>query len=150
VQRCAQVCGERQLGGSRTVVDGGPGADRIVIDRAGRNVVYGGTGIDTIDFRRAPAAVRVNLQSNSYSDAVGTGAIGHTLDQVENVIGSGFDDYLTGDSQRNRLLGMGGDDTLRGSGGSDRLDGGDGWDVLDGGLGLDNCTAGEVLSGCSP
>src|SRR5262249_53569918 len=65
---------------------------------------------------------------------------------IEDVVGSQFDDALTGGANSNRfrgadgndtLAGRGGDDTLDGNGGDDSLDGGEGFDTLLGGRGAD-------------
>jgi Ca2+-binding RTX toxin-like protein len=51
-----------------------------------------------------------------------------TLTSIENLVGSGFNDALTGDAGANVLEGGLGDDTLNGSAGADTLVGGDGSD----------------------
>ena len=58
----------------------------------------------------------------------GGDAAGDTLSGIEQVIGSGFADTLTGDANANTLWGMAGDDVLTGGGGGDTLKGGDGND----------------------
>ncbi|WP_108723972.1 malectin domain-containing carbohydrate-binding protein [Hyphococcus luteus] len=49
---------------------------------------------------------------------------------VENIIGTGLDDAITGDAAANRLEGGDGDDTLAGAGGADTIIGGLGDDVV--------------------
>ncbi len=56
---------------------------------------------------------------------------------VENVLGSEFDDTLTGNSAANELAGGDGNDRLSGGGGNDTIDGGLGDDRLTGGGGND-------------
>src|SRR3546814_12090827 len=56
---------------------------------------------------------------------------------VENVIGGGGHDQLSGDGGGNVLTGGAGNDLLDGRGGDDRLDGGEGIDELIGGDGDD-------------
>jgi Ca2+-binding RTX toxin-like protein len=51
-----------------------------------------------------------------------------TLTSIENLVGSDFNDTLTGDAGANVLDGGLGDDTLNGGGGADSLIGGDGND----------------------
>ncbi len=60
-----------------------------------------------------------------------------SLDGIENLVGSNFDDHLAGSAGANRLAGGLGDDHLAGRGGDDILDGGGGIDVMTGGAGAD-------------
>ena len=60
-----------------------------------------------------------------------------TLTGIEDLIGSRYQDSLTGNVANNRLNGMAGDDTLSGLEGDDTLLGGSGNDSLLGGLGND-------------
>ena len=73
--------------------------------------------------------------------ASGTGWYGHaagdTLSDVENLVGSAFDDSLKGTAAANRLEGGAGADTLDGQGGDDVLIGGAGNDRMVGGGGND-------------
>ncbi|MGB0343270.1 MAG: calcium-binding protein [Parvibaculales bacterium] len=64
-------------------------------------------------------------------------AAGDALSNIENIIGTRFDDSLTGDANNNRLSGMEGADLLCGEDGHDALYGGDGDDYLEGGAGRD-------------
>lgn len=57
--------------------------------------------------------------------------------QLENLIGSAYDDVLIGNDANNTLTGGAGNDTLNGGIGNDYLDGGLGNDTLMGGLGDD-------------
>ena len=96
------------------------------------------------------AGVTINLTDGT---AAGGNADGDTLgDAIENVIGSGYDDELTGSKVANSLWGMGGndeldglrgDDMLFGGAGDDNLDGGRGDDTLEGGYGADVLTGGD-------
>ncbi|OWJ68746.1 calcium-binding protein [Inquilinus limosus] len=61
-----------------------------------------------------------------------------------NVVGSNYDDSLTGDVESNKLVGLDGTDILNGGDGDDLLIGGNGADKLDGGAGID--TANYQLS----
>ena len=71
--------------------------------------------------------------------ATGDGA--DSLAEIENVLGSEFNDRLSGGSGGNVLSGAGGKDVIAGRRGSDRLDGGAGNDVLTGGKQSDGSTA---------
>ena len=110
-------------------LDGGPGAD----------VLKGGAGEDHAAYGESDAAVEINLQDNT---ARGGWAEGDTLDSIENLGGSEYDDVLTGDEGENLLSGEGGDDELDGREGDDLLRGGDGEDVLYGGEGSDTLVGG--------
>ncbi len=52
------------------------------------------------------------------------------LIEVENVIGTAFEDRLFGNAENNVLTGLGGDDIFHGFGGSDIIDGGEGTDLV--------------------
>lgn len=56
-------------------------------------------------------------------------ALGDVLTSIENLLGSAFDDLLTGNDGTNVLAGLEGNDTLKGGGGADTLDGGSGSDT---------------------
>lgn len=127
--------------------EGGGGRDRIVIDGEGDNDVFGGPQRDTIDFRRAPVGMIVNLRRGHFDSAT-LPPIGSFVWETEVVFGSAFRDWIYGTNRPNRLFGNGGNDILKGFGGDDILDGGPGTDVLDGGDDADFCTTGETLIGC--
>ena len=57
--------------------------------------------------------------------------------QIENLIGSDYNDNLTGNVADNNIYGGAGNDTINGGAGNDYLDGGAGADILVGGLGDD-------------
>ncbi len=88
-------------GGSDTLM-GGPGADTL----------DGGADIDTADYHLETGPVGVNLTNNANSGQ----AAGDTLTNIENVIGTSFDDILTGNAAANQLTGGDGNDTLEGAG----------------------------------
>ncbi|HEY6662840.1 MAG TPA: hypothetical protein VIZ66_07945, partial [Sphingomicrobium sp.] len=61
------------------------------------------------------------------------GAGSDTLTSIENLVGSDFGDTLTGNSDHNVIIGLGGNDIITGNGGFfDNLLGGDGNDTIDG------------------
>lgn len=64
---------------------------------------------------------------------------------IENVIGTNFNDVLTGNSGDNRLFGLNGHDTLNGGSGNDQLSGWSGNDLLIGGAGNDTLTGGDGI-----
>ena len=62
--------------------------------------------------------------------ANGGDATNDVLTSFEGIIGSQFDDTLTGDANANEISGGSGNDYINGKGGADILDGGDGNDTL--------------------
>jgi Ca2+-binding RTX toxin-like protein len=114
-------------------LDGGDGND-VLTGGAGADVLIGGAGIDTANYATSGGGVNVNL-------ATGLGgafeASGDTLTGIENVIGSGGNDWLRGDGGANTLTGNAGNDTLEGNAGNDLLIGGARKDTLTGGAGAD-------------
>lgn len=98
------------------------------------DTIDGGNGFDTLSYQFAASEVVVNL-GNSASN---TGAaLGHVLTSIEGIIGSAFDDYLSGDAGANLLNGVEGDDTILGGEGADWITPGSGNDLVDGGPGWD-------------
>lgn len=94
---------------------------------AGTTIFDGGSGNDTADYSGASKGTGSGLAID-VSLLRGTGqfgaAEGDQLISIENLIGSGFDDTLTGDHGDNLLNGGDGIDRLMGLGGDDTLDGG--------------------------
>lgn len=117
-------------------IDGGSGND-LIYAGTGSDWMIGGTGTDTFDYSRSSAAVILNLTTGTAS---GGWAAGDTLSGAEYVIGSAYNDSVTGDANTNSLLGGLGNDTLRGEAGRDTIDGGDGNDSLYGGADNDRLT----------
>ena len=113
--------------GGDDVLEGGAGADRL----------EGDAGMDTVSYQGSDAGVAVKLRE-------GTGKRGHAegdvIAEVENVIGSDYNDTLVGDSLDNLLTGNAGNDLLWGSAGNDILIGGPGADRLVGSSGHDTAS----------
>ena len=106
----------------------GYNGDDTLIGGAGADALYGGTGTNTASYAAAGAAVSVNLTTN-----VNTGgdAQGDRLTSIQVVVGSNFNDTLTGSAGSDTLYGGAGDDLLDGgAGGQDWVYGGDGNDTL--------------------
>ena len=145
------------LGGDDSL-SGGAGAD-LLMGGAGADTLKGGTStydhdgdalnedgstntdatpeiphLDTISYMGSPMGVTINLHDGT---ARGGHAEGDTLgEDIENVMGSMYDDTITGTDDvnvGNSLWGLGGNDTLSGREGEDKLYGGAGDDSLDGG-----------------
>ena len=113
------------------VIDGGSGRDTLV-GGLGNNVLDGGDGVDTVSYVYASGAVTVSLDTGTATAP----DINDVLSNIEAVIGSQFDDSITGDALENLLVGNLGDDTLQGGAGNDWLQGGPGSNVIDGGEGF--------------
>ena len=92
-------------------------ANNNVIDGGGGNdVLDGGGGVNTVSYASASAGVTVNLALQGQSqDTIGGGH--ETLSHFQNIVGSAFDDVLTGDANNNVIDGGGGSNVLDGGGG---------------------------------
>ena len=105
--------------GNDTIL-GGAGADQLS-GGAGDDNLNGGVGVDAVSYRAAVSGVTVNL-STFVPQNVGGGQGFDILINFERVIGSAFDDLLTGDANANFLHGEGGNDTIDGGAGLDLAD----------------------------
>jgi Ca2+-binding RTX toxin-like protein len=121
-------------------VFGKGGDDLFVTSGRGQGTFDGGEGRDTISFaahsptegRGSISGVEVDLRagtSSGYSD--------YRLSGIEDVIGSAFDDEITG--------APGVDNDIQGGIGNDVIGGQDG-DTLDGGLGQNQCSGGKQVN----
>lgn len=95
---------------------GGDGNDTIT-GNAGNDTLAGGNGNDTVNYSTATSGATVNLTTNTSSGGAGT----DLLSGFENIIGSIFNDQLTGDLLNNIIHGGGGIDTIVGGGGLDQI-----------------------------
>ncbi|MFT7536446.1 MAG: hypothetical protein ACI85K_002400, partial [Hyphomicrobiaceae bacterium] len=112
-------------GDGNDTIDGGTGND-VIQGGTGNDSLTGGTGIDTVDYSDASGAISVSL-----TDGLATGADGiDELSTFENVIGSQYDDTITGSVVANDIDAGDGNDTVHATTGGDTLDGGDGHDIL--------------------
>lgn len=100
----------------------------------GADTFHGGAGINSADYSKSKVAITLNLVTNVN---LGGDAAGDRLYDVQTIIGSNYDDVMTGDDKDNLIYGRSGVDTLYGGGGADRMDGGVGADLLYGGSGDD-------------
>ena len=135
----------------------GTNYDDLLEGDANNNQIRGSGGNDFIDGQggtdnwiqhpNSPAGIHVDLRL--VSNQVVDDGFGTTDDlvNIQNVVGSYYDDLIIGDDSAvgNDLIGLGGNDILLGGGGDDFLRGGngnqgqlfDGDDILDGGTGND-------------
>ncbi len=97
------------------VLKGGAGDD-LLVGREGADRLRGGNGRDTVSYAGSTTGVAVDLFTGT---ATGGDAAGDVLHAIENLIGSGLDDALAGDSGANRITGGAGNDALAGGSGDD-------------------------------
>ena len=128
----------------------GDGDDNVLEGGAGADTLKGGGGTDTASYVNSDAAVTAELpdglvfaddttddtdDNDRYLDvktATGGHAEGDALtSDIENLIGSRYNDVLIGNSEHNRLDGGPGNDRLAGGIGADVLVGGPGLDTAD-------------------
>ena len=145
------------LDAGNDVKNGGDGNDRILGDRDPGNDVYsGGAGVDLLDFSPVNAAVTVRLDGVANDGPAGE--TDNAATDIENLKGGRGNDTLVGDSGRNLIEGLAGNDTLRGGSPpsrlpvagvkvvvDDTLDGGIGSDVIDGEGGDDRLLARDAV-----
>lgn len=112
---------------------GGLGDDTLA-GGTGADSLNGGDGFDWASYADASGGVAAHLD---LGNGTGGEASGDVYSSIEGLIGSAYDDTLSGDDATNSLLGGAGNDVLDGGAGDDVLAGGDGDDVLKGGLGTD-------------
>ncbi len=131
------------------VISTGLGNDTVVSSLDSANSIYdyggqgyyGGLGNDTLNFQPNQTGVYVRLDLN-YAENNITGERTQVVG-FENVTGSGYNDWIYGDSAVNDLKGSGGNDYMSGGGNYDFLDGGEGNDQVFGGDGNDLVQGGD-------
>ena len=133
------------------IINAKDGNDTLV-GNGGNDTLDGGAGIDTVDFSNTLSREVINLSEN---EARGGDGIDDIFN-IENVIGTKFNDEITGDNNNNILsgnkgddtiYGLNGDDTLNGDAGNDTLSGGLGDDIIDGSVGNDTISYENITSG---
>jgi Ca2+-binding RTX toxin-like protein len=143
-------------GGGNDTIRGGAMADSLVGQTGndtllpfgdGGDSLSGGPGTDTVSYKNATGGVIVTLDGTA-NDGRHQGAVlgtDNAQTDVENLLGTGFADRLTGTkgvTKANKLTGAGGKDVIGGLAGNDYLIGGVGADKLTGGPGRDRCVGG--------
>jgi Ca2+-binding RTX toxin-like protein len=123
---------ENLTGGSGNDTLIGDDGANIFTDTGGADTYIGNGGSDTVSYASAGAAVTVDLRTVIAQNTGGGGL--DTLNTIENLIGSAFNDTLRGSVDANILTGLAGNDVIEGFQGNDSLFGGDGNDVLYGDL----------------
>ena len=120
-------------------LDGGEGDD-VLEGGAGADTLIGGLGVDTLTYDHATAAVNVNLKAGT---AAGAEAAGDKPSGIEKLIGSDFNDTLTGGAAAETIDGGSGNNSINGDAGADVLKGGSGLDTMNGGAGNDTLDGGS-------
>lgn len=127
-------------GGNFQLINTALGDDTIIsVPGTISDVIDGGPGIDTLDFRNKEAGSMIDLSvmdMDGFSMAI-SGFDLSKIKNIENVVGTEFDDVIMGNSEDNLIKGLSGNDLLKGGGGSDILVGGLGEDIFIGGGGND-------------
>ena len=123
----------RLVGGAGNDILKGFGGDDILVGGAGADTMEGGDGMDTVDYSGADRRIVLNLETGAGAG----GAKGDVVSQVENVVGSRYNDVVKGSAADNILAGGAGNDILKSYGGNDILIGGEGADTMNGGDGVD-------------
>ena len=121
------------LGGNDTLIGGagndtllGQSGDDILIISTGSDMIDGGIGIDTVDLSEASRGAGIRLDGIVSFGA----AVGDIITNVENVIGTAFNDIIVGSLENNEINAEDGDDVIFALGGNDTLIGGAGNDSL--------------------
>ncbi|OJU93257.1 MAG: hypothetical protein BGO23_11235 [Solirubrobacterales bacterium 67-14] len=123
---------------------GNEGDDLFVTTGRGLAKLYGGPGNDTISYaaHTPPGGRRIDGVIVDLRAGTSLGTTRYTLDSLENVIGSAFDDEITAaPGVVNHIEGGLGDDVIVGNGG-------DG-DSVDGGLGENECSGFAEATRCN-
>jgi subtilisin family serine protease len=107
--------------GGNDSIYGSDGADTLD-GGDGNDLLDGGAGVDTATYAARAQGVTVDLRNTGAQDTIGAG--NDTLTGIENLVGSGYGDTLTGDAAANRIDGGAGDDLIDGAAGNDVLIGG--------------------------
>ncbi len=125
---------ENLIGSAYNDTFGGDASDNILEGAAGADTLDGGAGIDTVSYSGSREGVTVRLLTGAGARG---DAEGDTLSNIENLIGSAYNDTFGGDTGNNVLRGGTGNDGLWSSGDDDTLIGGPGSDRVYGGAGQD-------------
>lgn len=103
--------------------------------RIGDDTINGEAGIDTVSYASATSGITLDLSNPFSQNTVGAGI--DYISNIENAVGSAFNDTISGKENANMIDGSLGNDTLHGGDGVDSLYGGDGLDTLYGDAGAD-------------
>jgi Ca2+-binding RTX toxin-like protein len=135
---------------SKHTLTGGDGNDRLASCAGGRTTFVGGNGIDTVDYSARTHGVTVTIGDYKANDGE-PGDLDNVGLDVENVIGSDYDDIITGSALANVITPRAGNDTVNGGDGDDTFMAGvsapEGNDTYNGGKGIDTIDYSARISG---
>lgn len=119
----------------------GDGND-LIYSNAANNFINGGRGNNTVSYEYSQNAIDANLDSNS---SLGNGE--DYFKNIQNLIGSSFNDGLTGNAENNILQGKLGDDILKGGFGDDKyiFKQNDGQDLIEDANGYDSLDLTDLI-----
>ncbi|MGV6850128.1 MAG: calcium-binding protein [Marinibacterium sp.] len=121
-------------------IHAGKGND-MVYSSQGADILNGGAGKkDVVTYEDDPAGILAKLAKSTVTDGWGNT---DTVKGFERLIGSDFDDAITGNKKPNDIQGGKGNDTIKGGDGNDKLSGGNGNDTISGGDGRDTIKGGK-------
>ncbi|HVW24622.1 MAG TPA: calcium-binding protein [Polyangiaceae bacterium] len=134
--------------GGNDTLNGGDGDDTFDEGTAanGGDVFNGGAGVDTVDYSKRAGGVGVKITMDGLAANDGQAGIegDNVKADVENAIGTDYNDLITGNALPNRIKGGKGNDQLNGGDNDDVFDEGDDLtsgdhdsDVIVGGKGID-------------
>ena len=106
----------------------GDNGNDMLFSGPGNDLLDGGAGINTANYSLATSGVTVSTAETGPQHTGGAGT--DTLVNIQNLIGSDYDDHLTGDLGNNVLNGGAGNDVLIGGAGNNTLTGGAGSDTF--------------------
>jgi Ca2+-binding RTX toxin-like protein len=112
--------------------------DLINLGLVGNGTIIGGEGVDTVDYSgenlteggQTRSGVTTNISTPGPGITLNQDGNTHVLIDVENIVGSNFDDRVQGDALANTIEGREGNDVLIGGDGVDKIYGGAGSDLL--------------------
>lgn len=122
------------IGGEGNDILRGGAGDDVIYGGSGSDTNIGGSGNDTINYSGSGSGLILDFGNGIFS---GGDAEGDTLEEIETIIGSSYNDTIIGSDGSETFYGGAGDDALSGNAGDDILSGGAGADTLDGGNGID-------------
>ena len=111
-----------------TVATAAFNAGQLLVGAAGNDILAGTVSSDTVTYAYATAPVTVFLAIATQQNTLGAGL--DTLTNIDNLMGSDYNDSLSGNGKNNVLDGGAGNDSLNGAGGADTMIGGLGNDTF--------------------
>jgi Ca2+-binding RTX toxin-like protein len=118
---------ELSAGSGNDLINAGTGATTITPGAGNDTAVGAFSSKATLNYGDAPAGVHVDLSHSGDQDTGGSGT--DYVSGFQALLGSPFDDVLTGTKGAEAIYGAGGNDTLAGDGGNDTLNGGAGVNI---------------------